>query len=327
MTTFYDNTTVSTHRDCARRMYYRHVKHWRGEGMAIPPGFGICFHNAMDVVWAELSKDSEQPLSTITRKAIMEFERSWYEENLPDQDVLQANFPKRKYDLYNIGNAAEIIHAYVLQRADWIRDHKVLAIEKPFVVPLYHDRTDVMYCGRLDKIIEDRHGGVWILDHKTTSSYSTTQGFQDNFLESFSPDSQIDGYAYAGIMEYGDNFKGCYIDGILVHKKERYFCLLPVDRDIAHLDNWLHDTREEIRRIEAQKEALSGVLPGAPFLPVFPKNTHRCYDFNSPCPYTDLCKCLPNPHFEPTPLAFIVDEWSPFDKNDIAQIMGKEEKD
>lgn len=322
MTQFYDNTTVSTHRNCPRKCYYRHIKHYRPEGTGIAAGFGISMHGASDSIWKDIHSlpREELNLGTIAKNALIAFVHKWDEEGLPDQDLLQSEFSKRHYDLYNLANAGEIIRSYILEKIEIIRRFKLIAVEQPFVVPLYPDRTDVMYCGRIDKVLEDEAGNIWILDHKTTSAYATAGGFRSTFLDSFSPNSQIDGYSYAAIMLYGDRFKGCYIDGILVHKKERKTCHIPVERDIGHLDNWLSDTREEIGRIEEQKALLKEAKPTDKFLPVFPKNTNRCFDFNSPCSYLDLCKCIPNPHFETVPMGFVVEEWSPFDKNELEKI-------
>lgn len=325
MTNFYDNTTVSTHRNCPRKMYFRHVKHYRPEGLGLAAGFGISMHAAADSVWKDIAEigsaeDAVPNLGTIAKAALVAFAAKWEEEGLPEQDLLQSEFSKRHYELYNLANAGDIIRSYILEKITIIDRYKLIAIEQPFVVPIYPDRTDVMYCGRIDKMFEDQAGRVWILDHKTTSSYASAGGFRSTFLDSFSPNSQIDGYSYAAILKYGDRFKGCYIDGILVHKNVRKTCHIPVERDIGHLDNWLSDTRKEIERIESQKKELSTAKPTDSFLSVFPKNTNRCFDFNSACSYIDLCKCQPNPHFEPTPMGFKVEEWSPFDKNELDKI-------
>ena len=316
----FDNTRTSDHRTCNRYFYYRHVRHLDTTTPRAPLAFGLAWHAAMDVMWREIF-DGNTDVEGIARAAYTEWEREWIEQGMPDPltnaDHLWADLKARTPD-----NAAKMILAYIKERGPLLkRDLDLLAIEQPFIVPLDPEDPDLMYCGRLDKVVR-RSDGIWILDHKTTSAYRKDQGFASYFTDSFSPDSQMDGYAFGGHMLYGDEFKGILIEGALVHKTQTAFGYIPIKRDAAHLDAWLWETREEIRRIEQNKAALEKTdIKSLTYLPAFPKSTKRCYDYFSPCVYLDFCKMWSHPerHLEVRP-GFVERKWSPFDHIQLEKI-------
>lgn len=323
---FYDNTKCSEHKRCERRYYFRHHCSLRHDGTALPLVFGLSWHSAMDEVWAGLS--STPPLGDveIIKKAFVHFDATWQEQGLkgfeqmtPDDEAdMQPRTPT---------TALCMIEDYIPLRRRLIQEAKVIAIELPFAVPLFPDNEEIWYCGRIDKVIE-LPDGIYILDHKTTAMYKKEGGFRVSFLDSFSPDSQLDGYAYAAHMLYGKRFKGVIVDGALVHKHVHdKYCWIPVSRHINQLDAWLWETQQEVGRIKDNVNRLSGISTSNPpnFMPAFRKQTGSCWDFNTACPYIDLCKGLANPHAElenmGTPVGFIVDKWEPFEINKIETIM------
>lgn len=335
MTRFYDNTKLSSFGGCPRRYLLRHHEGWNvSGGMPAAPGYGICWHAAMDAVWNPEYKDL--PDMGLVKKGFQSFMASWEEMELPDQTDVTSGEWKRMADRGRVpDNAAEMLLNYVSKRRSFLRQHEVLSIEQPFVVPLHSDVDDVMYCGRLDKVIRKKNGKVWIVDHKTSSSYSKTSDFQESFTETFSPDSQIDGYLYAGHMLFGENFEGVWIDAALVWKtRADVFGLIPVRRDFDHLDAWLMETRQKIESIESHVAVLDEYLYQHPekedmptWLPSFPKNAPMaCYEWNNPCMFHDICKVHSNPLKIERPDYFIIDKWSPFEHNNLAQLGYKEDE-
>jgi hypothetical protein len=322
---FYDNTKVSEHKRCERRYYFRHHEHLRQEGYALPLVFGLAWHSAMDVVWENLSRTPPMDDVATIKEAFCAFEAVWEEQGLKPATEMS---PEDEADMKprTPVTALCMIEEYIPMRRRLIQSHSVLAIEKPFAVPLEPDNEELWYCGRLDKVIEGPDG-VYVVDHKTTALYKKDGGFRASFLDSFSPDSQLDGYAYAAHLTYGDRFKGVLIDGALVHQHVHdKYCWLPVSRHIDQLDSWLWETVQEVGRIESNVKTLNGMSARnpPPFMPCFRKQTGSCWDFNTPCPYLDLCKGLANPHAElnqiGVPLGYIVDPWEPFEINKIAQL-------
>lgn len=318
----YDNTQVSGHRSCRRRFFFRHVLGWTGTGSSPPLGFGTCWHRAMDTVWAK-AKDSTDPVE-LAQEAFQTFCDEWVAIGFPDptdyDPAVWESFKQRTPD-----TAAEMLINYIKANSSFIRNlDEIIGIEQPFIVPLFEYGTDVMYCGRFDKLIRWK-GKVWVVDHKTTSSYSVKMGFQENFTESFDPDSQIEGYAYAAHMLYPGEFKGVLIDGALVWKtRHDVFGLIPIEHKLEHLDAWLVEAREEVKFIEREKQVLKDLPPVEEqpnYLTVFTKNSGACWDWNKPCAYMDTCRAWGNPFKAyATPDGMIVDHWSPFEETHLAKL-------
>lgn len=322
----FDNTKLSTYRNCNRLYFYRYVLYWQSVTPNIPAGFGICWHSAMDVVWKELSEHGtvEQVEST-TIRAMQAFQSRWADLRLPENP----------YEPYTLDIAAEMVFTYIQRQVPFIRErYKILQIEKPFVIPIFPDRDDTYYCGRIDKVIE-WNGGVWLVDHKTTARHygggrsKYKLDFKKEFVDSFSPNSQIEGYSVAVSLEYGSKFKGVLIDAALVHKTERHFRTLAIDRGAHQLDAWLWEAQQEIRRIDLDhqhlwdhRKALELSEGTDKFLPAFGKNTGHCSNYGG-CPYQELCKTWADPVQDSrgqVPLGFEVLEWSPFTAAQMEQI-------
>lgn len=345
----YDNTEVSGHRHCNRRHFFRHELHLTYPGTAPALAFGLAWHSAMDVVWSEigeLHKDQkhEEIIEFLRERVYPAWEAVWIEEGFPSasdmNDELRDKLKARTPD-----TAIEMLLSYIMERWDTLRyDFKFLSKEQPFVVPLDPSDPTLWYSGRLDKVFEYQ-GGIWLCDHKSSSLYAKQGGFQRSFLDSFSPDSQISGYCYGAKLLYGDRFKGAYIDAALVSKTHHdIFTLVPVKRMQDQLDAWLWETREEIRRIEVDHEVIgadwwpdpqddggtaelkvfSPTVASLTHLPGAPKNTGNCFNFNTPCPYLDLCQSWGNPLKglveHGLPQGYVIDEWSPFTEEQLATI-------
>jgi hypothetical protein len=317
---FYDNTKLSCHRDCPRRYYFRHYAHLRAEGTSDALAFGLAWHGAMDVVWDLITKGVDDDHEVVRNAFRNGFSPTWKEQGMiplsewTDDDSYTHN-PRTPF------TAIGMLEAYVpMRRRTILKDFPLLAIERPFVIPLDPSDPELWYCGRLDKTSQN-DAGIFILDHKTTTAYKKDGYFRSTFVDSFSPNSQMEGYAFAGNVIYQQDFKGIYIDAALVHKTvHEGFHLLPVLRAEESMDQWLWEARHEVERIEDYGANLTedGVLRS------FPRNTQNCFSFGKPCPYLDLCKAWDNPHRsileQGTPLGYTVDEWSPFDVNHLEEI-------
>lgn len=322
---FYDNTRVSSFRTCPRQFYFRHIKHLSPTRTRYPLVFGSSWHDAMDVVWEELCKltsiPSDETKINIAQKAWEAFQKRWVEEGLtPPKDMgtdeLKLIQPRDPY------NALEMLYNYVDERAPRLcrKDFELVEIEKPFAVPLDPEDETLFYVGRLDKVFKFQEAH-YFGEHKT-SSLSTRGGksFQSSFIDSFSPNSQVDGYLYVGHMLYGDKFKAVWIDGALVHKETHdLFRFLPVERRFSQLDAWLWECRDWIDRIEGNSEAAEQTSPNDPYMSAFAKNTGACNNYGR-CDYMDICKMWANPVGKEIPPGFEDKKWSPFDELKLAKL-------
>lgn len=306
---FYDNTMVQSHRGCARRFYFRHVRHWESTYPAVPLAFGLAWHDAMDVVWegAKLDIPDNELVLKGYAKFTTTFETNGFSSDpSPDEQVL--------YGMRNCTTALEMLVHYVEQRRTWLRKVTVMHCELPFAVPLDPDNPDLFYVGRLDKVFE-WNGRIYIGEHKTTSSYKKDGFFRNDFIESFSPNSQIDGYIHAGKMLFGKEFKGIMVDATLVHKTvHNGFMWIPVERSADMLQGWLYDTIEEIHSINRYSGHLKNCSEDDPTMLAYKKDTTTCANFfGRNCMYNDLCKGLANPmKLTEPPMGMQEKKWEPY---------------
>lgn len=322
MLRYYDNTRINHATQCLRKHYLRHRRHLRKADLQIPLIFGLCWHAGQDIIWPGAESDlSDQELAEV---AFIKFNEKWQECGLPsveDMTIEQVD----EVGFRNPGTALEMFYHYVGQRRDFIKKLEVNYVELPFAVPLDPDDPTLFYIGRMDKLVT-WEGHKWPVEHKTTSEYKKDGGFRSSFTESFSPNSQIDGYDHGAHMLYGDQVKGVLIDGALVHRTVHdKFCFIPVERDIMMLEAWLWNTMEHIKEIEKNDEALEKLRKEGknldPILRAFPQRTSSCHIYSG-CEYRDICKVITNPELvaDDQFKGFIVDPWEPFDLLGLAEI-------
>ena len=316
MARYFDNTRISNYKTCPRYYYLRHKRHLVRVGIAAPLVFGLSWHEAMDVLWKFSNSDkTDQELLAVSHAAFL---RCWEENDFPAEPSLEQ-LDKLKFRTPMV--AMEMLYCYINERRDWIAAGEILSIEQPFAVPLSKEEEDLWYIGRLDKVFRPKGESIYIIEHKTTSAYAKIGGFRSDFIRSFSPDSQIDGYSHSGHMLYGDELRGVFIDAALVHKTVHdKFKLIPIDRQFAALDIWLKETRDWIERIENEEEqGKRQDYMG------YPKNTGSCNNYGG-CTYLDICKFVHNPQDTESFSGYEVKPWEPFDILKIEQL-GMEKED
>lgn len=330
-----DNTRIEGFRTCARKYYFRHVINLVKEGTPSPAlVFGGAWHAAMDSIWNDLAGGAPNwGDQEVVERAYEAFMDKWVSEGMSDLDDMSPE------DIKDLGArtplvAHEMLYEYVLQRREFLSKIELLAVEQPFAVPLDLENPDLLYVGRLDKVFRYKKD-VLVAEHKTTSLYRKEGYFRNTFIDQFSPNSQIDGYIHALRVLYGDEAKGVWVDGALVHRNVHDgFIFIPIERQLAQLDAWLWETRYWISQINFNYDALNHMheIAGAPaeelqkYMPAFPKNTSACQDYNVNCPYLNICKGVANPAgIDGTPLGYKEDPWSPFDRLQLEKIgMGKD---
>lgn len=292
----YDNSQLSTYKDCPRKYYLRHVKDWRSEGTAIPLVFGLAWHAGQDVVWQYARKLSGQ--AALAKMAMVKFLETWEEEGLPPEMSLED---AERYAPRTPMIAHEMYESYIKDRWNMLMEAKVLAIEQPFAVPM-PGREGTWYVGRLDKVI-DFKGQTLVIEHKTTTAYKKDGGFQSSYVEGWYTDSQVKGYQFGGGL-YFPGLTQVWVDAALVHKKEHgHFRFVPVAHQMPIIEEWIRDTGDWIARVEA--DAARGY---------WPKNENSCMGKFGPCTFLDICRTTPdNAIPKEPPAGYIVEKWEPFD--------------
>ena len=261
---------------------------------------------------------------TLVKKASKAWLDRWNENSENEDPQLLMN-DRGKPELRNFNTAVDMLYNYIEERRALLtsKDFKLLEVEKPFAVPIDDSRPDLFYVGRLDKAFEYQ-GRIYIGEHKTTTSYKKDGPFRSDFVDSFSPNSQVDGYLYASHLIYGNRLKAVWIDAALVHQSVHDgFRFIPVERQLAHLSSWLWETRYWIEQVEANERAIAGRNDPEPldYLAAFPKNTTSCTNYGG-CPYLDICKMVSNPHEQEEFPGYVVKRWEPFDELKFAKSKG-----
>ena len=319
MVKYYDNTMLSNFRTCPRSFFFRHYRHFVRKGIALPLVVGLGWHDSMDVVWSRAKdKISNSELADLGYNAFIE---RWCSEGLPhpddltldQQDALSPRHP---------GNIREMLHAYVTIRRPFLKKIELIAVEEPFLVRLFEEDEKPLYCGKRDKIFFFNNV-FYVAEHKTTTLYSKTQGFQNRFTDSFSPNTQVDGYIYSTALELADSgykFGGVWVDAALVHKTVRRFMFIPIDKALSRVEDWLVETREWVNLVEKSCERFGTAKSRLEMLGCFPKNTESCYKYSGKCPYSDLCSFSKDPILlEEPPEGFKHEIWNPIEHLNIKE--------
>lgn len=306
----YDNTMLSDFKRCPRYFYYRYELGWRRSGVSPALAFGGAWHEAMQVVWASLREATRtKTTKELAKEAHDAFCAYWVQEGMPSPSEMTYEM-ELELSPRTPGRAYEMLLAYIEQRSKLSHEFEILSIEKAFAVPLDPQDDSLFYIGLIDKIVK-RHGKILGIEHKTSSAYKKNGPFRGGFIDSFSPNSQVDGYLYALHLLFPGQVGGVWVDAALVHKQEEGFLFIPVERRLEHLDSWLWEVRWWIGQVEWEKGSLKETNPTDRILTAFPKNTNSCWDFQQACPYLELCKSWSNPLGRPPPLGYEVSFWNP----------------
>lgn len=322
----YDNTMIVDAQTCPRLFYLRHHEFLSEADKKVWFDFGGAWGKAMDAIWQH-GCGKKVNINQLAKIGFDAFCQEWVDERGrpgPD-DLTEDDLDVRSGGIgfRNPVVAHEMIYFYVEKRKPMFENRtiRLLSVEEPFAVPLHKADKTILYGGRWDKIIKIE-GFVRCIEHKTTTAWQYPRKLKTEYLNSFSPNNQIDGYIYAGRFKYGKQFRGVYVDIALVHKDiHDLFELMPVSRDTGSIDAWLWDTWYWVNEIERNKAALKTVKSNDGYMAAFPKKTASCYRFPFNCQYLKICSTNSNPigikkdipndeHGRPM---FKVEKWEPFD--------------
>lgn len=313
----YDNTRLTDYKRCPRFYFFRHVMDWVSTGeRKAALAFGSAWHAAMDSLWE--STALRTPRSAVMDSAYGAFIVKWIEEGMPPPNEIDLSTSEQLLPR-TPARAAEMLEEYFDKRARFILDNEILDIERPFAVPLDPDDPTLFYVGRIDKIVAPSKSSVRGIEHKTTTAMRLDdrkrQTIAGNFKESFSPNSQVDGYLYALSLLFPEMRSDVYVDAALVHKAGEDFAFIPQERKPSMINMWLWETHDWINKIETDKIRLQECSEGDDYMAAFAKDTRSCFDFNASCPYLDLCRARPNPLTwgEEAPQGYKTEHWDPLD--------------
>lgn len=306
---YYDNTMLSGYKNCPRYYYIRHIKGWRGTGTSAALIFGLSWHSAMNVVWSGYHQLDHDDLIVAAMRA---FNATWTENGMRDMQEWSLE-EEEKWSPRTPGTAMEMLPRYIEARKHILDQCKLNAAERPFAVPVFPDKTNVWYIGRMDKDII-LNGDRVLIEHKSTSEYKKDGGFKTQYVEGWSPNSQCEGYLYQSYMDKKPA-RYVWVDAALVHKTVHdKFKFIPIAASTASLDAFLWEMRDWIERIRSEVERLAVSSPKDTHMTSFPKNTESCSGKYGLCSFISICRSVARPDLmkEP-PEGFIEEKWEPFD--------------
>lgn len=313
---YIDNSMLQDYRKCHRYYYLRHERDWTSAEERRPLIFGAAWHAAMAVIWQGFGKLSEDKLLALAYQAFMD---TWVEEGGPREMTLQVI---EKWEPRTPMVAQEMLINYVRDRASILEKMKVLSVEQPFAVPVFADRSDIWLIGRKD--VRAIIGGQRrLVEHKTTTAYKKDGGFKSDFLDSFSPNSQLETYLFSESVGEKNPCQEIWVDAALVHKQVHdKFKFIPVSYATEAMDAWLWETRDWVTRILSEYERLDAGTGAATHMTAFPRNDWACQGKYGACQFLPICRSIPNPSkLKAPPEGFVVDHWEPFDVLHLDKIM------
>lgn len=234
---FYDASRLSDYANCPSLYYHRHIlgRSLRGAQSAAL-SWGTKWHEAMYVLHESWDLEA----------ALAEVEKNW-------PTVLNHQDPKNR----TLDRMRTLLTEYYAKYQSFDRfEFKTLRREEYFEIQCDADSDcpfggcDFSWCGRIDRIVENRRKRILILDFKTTSYLRNTYFVeQENGF-------QIPGYVWAGMhLTGGGRMLGAQIDLLHTIKNTNGFYRQEFRYPQSKIQEWLSNTKryvEQVREMEAR---------------------------------------------------------------------------
>ena len=168
--------------------------------------------------------------------------------------------------------AKDVMDAYLHK---WRHENmKVVSVEELLEANIGGHR----FTGRMDLVVEDGEGRIWIIDHKTTGRL---QAQQKRF---YSVSGQILGYQWLGKLHYGDRFGGMRLN-MIQHGGDFKFQRFNVEPAPKLFEKWpqaVQDAEEGIAKLMEEKRPVDQ-------WPIAPSEL-VCFHRYGPCNFLEQCK-------------------------------------
>jgi hypothetical protein len=310
---------LTDYRKCPRYFYLRHIRGFSTTELRKPLIFGSAWHSAMGVVWQFHSKlRDDRKLLAAAYEAFM---ATWVEEGGPPEMSLQLT---EEWEPRTPAIAAEMLLNYITERRPMLDRMKLLSSEQPFAVPIFPDRDDIWLIGRKDeRILHLQQNQPLLIEHKTTTAYKKDGGFRQDYIDSFSPNSQVETYLYADRVGEKQPAKQLWVDAALVHKQVHdRFKFIPIAHSTSGTEQFVWELRDWTNRILSEYDRLDGSEAAPTHMTAFPRNDMSCMGRYGPCAFLEVCRSVPNPaRLKEPPQGFKIDFWEPFDVLGLDRIM------
>ena len=327
---FRDNSRIKDFRSCPTLHYYSYKLGLKITAPQMPLIFGTSWHASMDSVYHNFNtiRESmfandknttrEQVAEAVHKIAFKAFCDSWEEQGMETGTVLGKS-------ARNTIVASEVIYNYIIHNYHFLEQHKVVSIERPFIIPINNNDSSRMYVGRVDKCVQNMYSGRYsYVEHKTTSQYSTKFGIQPDTVDEYNINTQVEGYYLNGKSKYGEEFESVKLDFALVYNSRNdVFQRVDHRRNSAELDQFLKETNYWWDRIDEAEEK-----------DFFPRNPGYCIHKYGRCNYFNICAKYPDhkkvhdlvKSDNATLSGFKIEFWEPFSFKQLEEILKDETK-
>ena len=271
-------SSVGAYERCPRYYQYSYIMGWQLREKSVHLIFGGHYATALEsyfkYTFAGASPD--KALERVIRETLITTWEHEYNEN--GDPIIGSGQP---WDSFHNTKTRETLIRSII----WYFDHFVEdtcttiklsdntpAVELAFSIPF---GDEIIYRGSIDRLV-DFGGQKYVMDQKTSGNAISTR-----FFESFTPDIQMSGYAYAGKIIFDIPISGVIIDAAQIAvgftRFERGF----IHRAQYHLDDWYDNTMATIE--DARK---------ATRLNDFRMNRQSCGNYGG-CQYRRICSRAP----------------------------------
>lgn len=292
-----DNSTLSDWCHCPRRYWWRHELGITPGFPSISLGFGLAFHEAMDVAYRWLAQHpGEAWTPDITAKARVAAREAYARHVPPDAALTEelrtagkldtlltkyfSTYPREPFTVLDVemsfalavtqgGYAGAITNATPTGIQAWAAEVQRDRPSQDGI--LVDDPLMLLWLGRMDLVVD--WSGIRTIDHKTTAVMGL------NWAKQWAPNTQMSGYL-ATLEQLFDHHRvtGAVINGVQVAKTMHGMTRHPTTRRPDEM-------RAFHKSITAWAQAISTDT-------TFPMNTTSCTAYGE-CPYRDLCNRYP----------------------------------
>lgn len=263
-----DNTLFSDFEKCPRKYHWRHNLGWTPNSFSPALNFGGLMHGGL-AIWYE-HEDAERALDYMASA---------------DYVDVPGEFRTR-------GRAMTVMAEYVThyQVEPW---DKIILTETPFTI---ETPEGFRYGGKIDLVVVWR-GGVWVVDHKTTTRGGPT------YWNQFPNSPQMVGYVWAANQLTGHDIRGVIINRILVHKNPKPPEIMFVRRPFFYNSDKINEWYE--MRVAAYHE-MARCFENDHWRPRW----DSCITKYGKCQYYDVCTVSdPEDRQEHLEAGYVVDFW------------------
>jgi hypothetical protein len=274
----WDSTSLSLAETCARKYYYTMIAQITGKDPSVHLRFGGLYATALETYYKVRAKEKlshdEAVLLVVkdTMLATWDREKGQPEIFLDNKKTRMNLIRTIVWYLDEYGEETESSAFRTHYKSDGVP-----AVELSFKFQISPDLT---LSGHLDRVVSYAGEGLYVMDQKTTG---TT--LSPHFFNSFSPNTQMSLYTWAGQIILNSPVRGVVIDAAQIAVGFSAFLRGFTYRTEEQLDEWLSSAHHTIRMI--QDFSNSGYGEKA-----FPMNPASCGNYGG-CVFRSLCSTTP----------------------------------